>query len=96
MRDTIHQLEGKVNQLEQDLKIEGGRARLAQQEEHERIRAENASLRRELTSKIEEGCRLNDQKRQIGEDLEALKRQVVERNQDMASWRRIMKTIMHE
>jgi ATP-dependent Lon protease len=96
LRDTIQHLEGKVNQLEQALKIEEGRARLAQQEEHERLGTENASLRRELISKTEEVCSLRDQRREISEELETLKGQVAERNEDMASWRKIMKTIMHE
>jgi chromosome segregation ATPase len=78
------------------LKIEEGRARLAQQEEHERLGTENASLRRELISKTEEVCSLRDQRREISEELETLKGQVAERNEDMASWRKIMKTIMHE
>lgn len=96
LRDKIQHLESQVNKLEQELRIQQGRTRLAQQEGHDQLRAENTALRLELRSKQEEVHSVCAQRQHLSEELESLKVVVGERSEDMASLRRIMKSIMHE
>lgn len=94
LKKSVQYLEKKVQALEQDIKIRDGQALLAQQAHNSHLSRENASLRVEATAKQRELEWLQEQNQELKQELEQLREHVKKCEENMSSWKRMMKSMI--